>query len=202
MLGGVGFVRGGRGDGPLLRVAHGEGGQVGFELEPLEVGMFCLFRNSHASPGMLSSALPVRLGRVLRIASEVQSSPFVVVEYFWPVLKPDKYGDKLNLFGTWVRSAEPTVDKPVPARKKIARSVPEHIMVNMPDVLVWPVDLEEPSKKHPNGGRIPFAALLRLRTAHDIDLATPAFTFARRGKAFYFEVVKQAARRMHELYEP
>ena len=157
--------------------------------------MFCVYRNSQSVPGLNPAALlPIRLGKVLRVAREVQSCPFVVVESWWPISKPQKYGDKTNLFGTWVKCAAPIVEQDGFVPKKSARSASKDmLMIPLSEVLVWPLDLDAASSKYPDGGRLPFAALHCLRTAHGVDLADPAFTFAKRGKAFYFEVVKRVA---------
>ena len=182
----------------ILRIVGSAPAVSGFGLDPLEVGMFCLYR-SGSVPG---SALPIRLGKVLRIALEVQASPFVVVQAWWPILKPEKYGDKLNLFGTWIPGPEPVVDNAPPPRKRAARQLPDFLLVDMADVLVWPVALDMASSNHAGGGRIPFAALHHVHSVHNINVATPALSFSDRGKSFYVEVVKRVALQVHRQGGP
>ena len=133
--------------------------------------MFCLYRSVSPVPGLPNAALPIRLGKVLRIALEVQSSPIVVVQVWWPILKPEKFGDKLNLFGTWMPCPQPVTISEPPARKNARRQSSEFLMIDMADILAWPVDLDMSSSKHHGGGRIPFAALHHAHSVHNINLA-------------------------------
>jgi hypothetical protein len=187
------------GDG-LIRIDKAVEGLAGYGVEPLEVGMFCCYKSSQLVPNVPGSpAIPFRLGKVLRVARDVQSCPFMVVESWWPVLKPSKFGNKVNLFGTWVKCGEPIIEVDGAALKKACRpAARDMLMVPLTDVLVWPVDLDASSTKYPDGGRLPFAALHHMRSMHGIDLADPSLTFAKRGKAFYFEVVKRVAQHAHD----
>ena len=140
-------------------------------------------------------ACPVRLGKVLRIIHESRGPAVVFMEPYWPVLRPEKYGEKVNLFSTWVRGTTPkstsanksrTSDEKVPC-----------IPIPLADVLVWPVEELAGADRWEGGLRIPFNAIHHLRDAYQIDLALPVFSFAERGKSFYAEVVANAAFRLH-----
>ena len=155
--------------------------------------MFCLYRNTLASDPIASARCPVRLGRVARICMEVDP-PFAVIEAWWPLLKPNKFGDRINLFGTWVKTSKPVIENSGPPIKKQATSAwsaTQCLMVDFSDILVWPVDIEPGTKRYTDGARIPFSALEYLRKACGIDLALPIWTFADRGKAFYEHIMWQ-----------
>ena len=101
-------------------------------------------------------------------------------------MKPDKFGARVNLFGTWLRAATPVVDGAAPAAKKQATSAWSAIqclMVTMGDVLVWPVVVESGSKeqRESEGVRIPFGAFDYLRDTYSINMAVPQFIFSERG---------------------
>jgi len=179
--------------GNLIQVLHGQGGQTGYSIDPLDVDMFCIYRNTlGTSSGSVSSdKCPVRLGRVARVCLEVDP-PVAVVESFWPILKPHKFGDRLNLFGTWQKSSRPMGASAGPPDKKqtvSAWTATQCIMVQMADILVWPIEVEDGPKDVPHGVRIPLAVFEYLRDVHAIDLALPMWTFADRGKSFYERVM-------------
>ena len=66
---------------------------------------------------------------------------------------------------------------------------PPTTMVNLADVLVWPIDVIEGNE----GVRVPLEAFHYLRIFHGIDLSHRAYTFARRGHRFWKEVADDAA---------
>ncbi len=171
-------------------------GAAPFEAQPLEAGMFCLFRAHLGATGIPLQSCPFRLARVLRVADEVHRAPFVVVEPYWPLLRPQKYGSQVNLFGTWTRGMEPITDGDRPSKKRRADQQPG-LMVDWKDVLVWPVDAEPRVGREPEGLRIPFPAFGRLRY-HGVDVATPAFTFSKRGREFFFDMCRDIAEHLHD----
>ena len=177
-----------------LRVLSPGAGLPPFNSEPLVAGTYCLFRAQSGASGVSLEACPVRLGRILRIADEVESSPFVVMEPYWPLLRPQKYGDKVNLFGSWMRGLEPCKDGERPTKRSRSTDLPG-FMVAVANVLVWPVDVEE--SKQPGGLRVPLSAFKWLRR-RGVDLAKPCFTFAKRGKECYFDVCHEIAEELHE----
>ena len=89
-------------EGKLIHVAGAADGQLGFLHEDLAEGMMALYRWAGAG------GIPFRLGRVVRVVRESVRDPFVISESWWPVAKPEKYGDRLNLFGTWVPASPAT----------------------------------------------------------------------------------------------
>ena len=132
-------------------------------------------------------------GRVLRVVREEAGNEYAVVEGWWPVLKPHKYGDRLNLFATWRPGAVPAPHddaKPDKRRKTGAKS--RDIIVRIGDILVWPLTLEQSSRVD-DGGRIPLSALHFLRERHGIDLSQKAYSLGKRGEKFYIEVAKKIA---------
>ncbi|MDA8582847.1 hypothetical protein N9L68_01415 [bacterium] len=92
----------------LLRVRgdHDGAGDSGYAHEDLEVGMYCMYRNDNQGAGPPPSQCPIRLGQIMRIVDE-DSEPFAMISSWWPVLKPHKFGERINVFGTWVMSCTP-----------------------------------------------------------------------------------------------
>ena len=177
-------------------MSRGDEGAGGYCLDPLECDAFFLYRNT----GKCREQCPIRVGKVVRLNHELEV-PSVVSESWWPVLKPQKYGERLNMFGTWVRGAAPQSWTAPPARKKQALSswtATQCAMLNLSDALVWPVIMEPGASEHAEGLRIPFSAIDHLAAAHGINLAKPEFTFADRGKT-YFE---QSMWRLHAEGQP
>ena len=177
------------GVGPLIRMLRNAPAQPGFGQDELENGMLCLFRNR--DPGC-----PIRLGKVLRVVREGSSDPYVVCESWWPILKPEKHGGRMNLFGAWVPCKQPLTEGPSKKKVAAAHGVGQ-LMVQISDVFVWPIELD-PSDSWPSGGHIPYAAFHYLRSVHGVDLAGPSFTFSKRGKAFFMEVAKLLAKHIHQ----
>ena len=171
-------------------------GAAPFEAEPLDTDTFCLYRAHIGAPDISLPACPVRLGKVLRVATEVEA-PFAVVEQYWPLLRPSKYPDKVNLFGTWTKGVDPQIEGERPKKKSRTGALPA-LMVELRDVLVWPVDVEESGREDVEGVRIPLLAFERLRR-HGVDLAGPEFTFAKRGKAFYMGICKGIAEQLYSM---
>jgi len=183
----------------LLRVVgEGAGASGGYGQGDLEIGMFCLIRTGAHVSGISASQCPILLGKTLRIVHE-SSAEYAVVECWRPIMKADKFGENVNLFGTWLPSASPTGDS---GKKRATVRSRGTAMVPLHDVVVWPVDLEPGASEYPDGRRIPFSACHHLRDSHNIDLAHPCFTFADRGKAFYAEVVAHAAQSYHDTHKP
>ena len=153
--------------------------------------MWCLYRNLRGTPPVSSAQCPVRLGRVIRVCTDMDP-PLAVVVAYWPILKPHKFGDRVNLFGTWVRTSKPIVSGagPTPTAQATSGSAAaQYLMVSQSDVLVWPIDVDRGSQAFPDGVRIPFSALEYLRETHAIDLALPMWTFSDRGKEFFKSVI-------------
>ena len=171
--------------GELLKVSKAGEGAGGYCLDPLECDMFILYRNT----GMHREQCPIRVGKVVRMNLDLEV-PSLVSEAWWPVLKPEKFGDRLNMFGTWVQSAKPVSWTAPPAHKKPALSswtATQCVMLNISDVLVWPVTMESGASEYTAGVRIPFSAIDHLWAAHQVSLGKPEFTFSDRGKAFFEE---------------
>jgi hypothetical protein len=176
----------------IQAAAGTEPADAGFCAAPVQDGMMILYR----SHGERASECPIRLGRVLRVVYEA-AAPYAVAESWWPRLKPQKYGDRLNMFGTWAPSRSPQVAPSAPAapaQKKRATGAtsPAQIVVNLADVLAWPVALERGQGAQESEGRIPFGALHYLRARHGLDVSHATYTFAKRGKLFFAEVLRLA----------
>ena len=60
--------------------------KASFQEGPMQAGMFSIYRPHALLTAMSASSVPIRLGRVLRVADDVPSHPFVVVESWWPVV--------------------------------------------------------------------------------------------------------------------
>ena len=84
----------------------GVGESHGYGHGDIEPDMFCLYRNRDVPGGLSPSQCPIRVGRVVRVAMEV-SDPLVVVDPFWPLMKPHKFGTRVNLYGTWTAGSQP-----------------------------------------------------------------------------------------------
>ena len=176
-------------------MARPSDGSAAFGAEPLDAGVFCLYRAHTGAPGISLQACPIRIGKVLRVAPEV-SEPFAVVETYWPLLRPNKYGEKVNLFGTWTKGADPVTEGDMPRKRARVGEMPA-VMVALSEVLVWPVDVEESQPGDTEGIRIPLLTFDRLRRS-GIDLTEPEFTFAKRGKAFFLGVCKGIAEQLYD----
>jgi hypothetical protein len=164
----------------------------------VEVDMMVIYRNRRTARGVTLDACPIRVGRILRIVQETAAPPFIIMESWWPVLKPDKYGKQVNLFGTWIASKAPRQQDPPKAKRPATGPLEDTLMVNLADVLVWPVTMVPGSEDVSDGFRIPFSVFHFLRDHKRVDLAATSFTFARRGLAFYTGVVKDIGRRAYE----
>ncbi len=183
---------------PLIRSTRGLKGEVAFQEEDLSDGMFCLYRWEDPQ-------LPVRLGKVLRCCHESKSAPFAVIQSWWPLLKPSKFGSKLNAFGTWCAGTAPIAIGSSIARKQRKTQVQSSplskdnaIFVNMEDILLWPVDFEigalddgqddnsglPDSSGSPEGRRIPFNCFVALWRRYGINFADNSLAFSSRGKGF------------------
>lgn len=176
---------------------------LGFCQEELEEGMYVLYRSNTSADNIpvICSGLPVRLGRVLRLAREYASNPFAVVSGMWPILKKDKYGERMNPFGTWMICAVPKSMASGTSKKRRKSLLQQeadttergvNLMVSISDILVWPIELEDGATgRSEDSGRIPFNAIHYLRVHHGIDLSSAEFAFADRGQAFKAEVSAQ-----------
>ena len=100
-------------------MARPSDGSATFGAEPLDAGAFCLYRAHTGASGTSRRACSIRVGKVSRVAPEV-SEPFAVVETYWPLLRPNKCGEKVNLFGTWTKGADPVIEGEMPTNKKHA----------------------------------------------------------------------------------
>ena len=161
-------------------------GSVGYRQEDIAENMMVMFRNK----GLEAQQLPFRLGKVLRVAAESAADRYVVIETWWPLLKPDKFGQLLNAFGTWVPCAAPVEmesNKSKKQRRSQCQQLPQNAnkeIVNSQDLLVWPVELEEGWASGMTAGRIPFSAFDYIGVHFDIDMTKPEHAFAERGKAY------------------
>ena len=154
-----------------------------------------VYKNCGPSPAMSARECPIGVGRILRLVSESSGLPYVVIESWWPLLKPAKYEGRPNVFGTWIPRSKPIVESTAgPPHKKPAtsRKGPGQVIVSLTDVLAWPIDLDKGNPAFSDGGRIPFTALHYLRSRHGVDLSHHTFSFAKRRKAFYMECVAAA----------
>ena len=142
-----------------------------------EAGAMAIFRSA-------SNSCVIQVGQVLRVMREQPGSEKVVIAPWWPVPNPEKYGQKVNLFGKWSQDG-----KPASGTKKI-KQLPGMI-IPLADLLVWPVSMET---NDAGDLRIPFTAFHYLRSKHGIDLSHHTYTFSRRGARFYNEVTKIVAR--------
>lgn len=156
---------------------------VGYCVEPYSEGDYILYRTTNGQ-------LPFRLGRLLRTVDEYASSPYVVVESWWPIAKPDTHGNMLNLFGTWVASSVPIrVASGLAKRQRTdvvlgSSVVRDHqTIVDLCAILVWPIVLIKGSLSG-EGGMIPFDALTYAQMHYGIDLRTSELAFSRRGQEF------------------
>ena len=177
----------------LLQVSRGVEASQGYCLEPLDCEVFVLYRNRASISGVPCEQCPIRVGKVVRLNYELDV-PSVVVESYWPLLKPSKFDSRVNVFGSWLRSGKPISDGAPASCKKPAGSAwsaTPCTIVNVVDVLVWPLDMEDGTSAYPGSVRIPFSAFEYLWQAHALNLALPEFTFARRGQAYYERVVRQ-----------
>ena len=77
--------------------------------------------------------------------------------------------------------------------------MPKLEVVLMHAFLVWPITPVKGSSEFPDGRRIPFAAMHYLRLHCGIHVASPMISFAKRGKAFYLEVVTGIAADLHTI---
>ena len=179
--------------GVIQLSSSSHGGQLGFCDEPLQDGMYCIFLSNSATTHFRAAQCPVRLGRVLRVVAEA-AEPYVVLQAYWPVVKKDKYPGRCNLFGTWLAGSHPVV---TPTASKKAKQADGTLTVTLPNVILWPIDAE-PRNNVENGVRVPLQAFHALRSTRDIDMSLPEFAFAPRGKTFYMETVKEAARWAYE----
>ena len=187
---------------PLIHVIKSSSGTTAYNQDDLEDNMLVLYLNTSATT---KQQVPFRLGKILRVAHENIGDPFAVVESWWPVIKPEKFGRKLNLFGTWMPSASPTSVSTGASKKQRTSYLqqqrqgmaPSEVLdsnevVSLRDIVVWPVELEKGSFGKGAGGRIPFTALHYLRSQHRVDVSESQFTFADRGRTFHDEVQKIA----------
>jgi hypothetical protein len=162
--------------------------------------VFILYRNTGSHPKLACESCPIRVGKVVRLNHELDV-PSVVVESWWPLMKPEKFGSRVNVFGTWLQSGAPISSGAAPRCKKPSGSTwstTQCVIVNLADVLVWPIIMEAGTSEYADGVRIPFGALNYLWQAHRINLALPTFTFSDRGKAFF----EQAIWRFHAEAQP
>ena len=74
-----------------------------------EAGAMAIFRSA-------SKSCPTLVGQVLRVMREQAGIEKVVIAPWWPVPDPEKYGQKVNLFGKWSQDG-----KPASGTKKVKR---------------------------------------------------------------------------------
>ena len=156
-----------------------------YNADPVEDGNFVLFRPTPSE----GKGLPIQLGRVLRIVF-ASKDPYAIIEGWWPVMKA-KYGERLNIFGTWLRSSQPRTFESGIGKKRRRDAVgevtadPVGAIVKMADILLWPLELEcgnLGSRFTAQGGKIPMDALLQVHRIVKLDGIDIAFS--RRGEVF------------------
>ena len=69
----------------------------------------------------------------------------------------------------------------------------------MADVLLWPIDLEPGNDAFPTGGRIPFVVFHILRVRWGFDISEARYSWARRGKKLFDEVIRLAAEQLRSV---
>ena len=175
-----------------IRLASGSASsQSGFCIEELSEGQLVLVR------GLGRSDLPVMVATVLQIIREnPQRKPVAAVRCWQPQLKPDKYKGP-NLFGTWFPSSEAVAVGAGSSKRLKTGSAPVR-MVNLEDVLAWPLDLEQKPGAQQGVGQIPFAALHYLRESGKADVSAKKYTFSKRGNAFFLQVAKRTAQYLRD----
>ena len=177
-------------DRPLITVVGASAGNIGFCADCLADGMMVVYRNCATTPGDIGTILPVRLGRILRLVDEVAVDVYAVVESWWP-LKKTKNGGRLNMFGTWIPGTYPRdADSGHPGKRQNVGRGPQHVMVRILDILVWPIDCESHKIDFPDGVWIPLEVFHYLRMHCDIDLSHYDYSWSKRGRSFYMEVIK------------
>ena len=157
----------------LMSITTETAGSESYCEHECEAGAMAIFRTA-------SNSCPIQLGQVLRVMREQAGIEKVVIAPWWPVPNPEKYGQKVNLFGKWSQDG-----KPASGTKKAK-------MIPLADLLVWPVNMETNDAGDPI--RIPFTAFHYLRSRHGMDLSHHKYTFSTRGAKFYNEVAKITAR--------
>lgn len=177
---------------PLISVSGDQGTADSFCTEVWADGMMIVYRNTQTSAGVDPSAVPIRLGRILRLVDEVASDAYAVVESWWPVMK-DKGNGRHNIFGTWVQVSKPCTEANARPEKRAKTKQSANLIVATKDILVWPIPAESGNSDFGDGLRIPFAVFHFLRAHHGLDLSHYEFSWARRGRAFYMEVIKDVA---------
>ena len=159
--------------------------------------MMVLYANRDAAHGISPHQCPIRVGTVMRVVAETSAEMYIIVNSWWPLLKPSKHHGKVNIFGTWIPCLQPVnadeATEKATKKHKAASKASSCIMVKMSDVLLWPVVLDKGADGFDQGGRLPFTALHVVKIKYDIDVAHPMYTFAKRGKRFYDEVVRAVA---------
>ena len=116
------------------------------------------------------------LGVVRRAELAGTTKPYVVCDFYDPEHK-QKYGSLTDLFGLWTPPPDPSSKK----RKRTDSVRPSQLVVEVSDVLLWPITLEN--------GMIPLPVFHVLRR-EGLDLSGPSHAFSRRGKAFHRQVYK------------
>ena len=175
-----------KGSRPLLVVTGTARDPIAcYNADPVEDGNFVLFRPTPSE----GKGLPIQLGRVLRIVF-ASKDPYAIIEGWWPVMKA-KYGERLNIFGTWLRSSQPRTFESGIGKKRRRDAVgevtadPVGAIVKMADILLWPLELEcgnLGSRFTAQGGKIPMDALLQVHRIVKLDGIDIAFS--RRGEVF------------------
>ncbi len=160
--------------------------------EPIAPGMIILFQHGDAG-------IPIRVGRVMRVADEDPANIYVIIQGWWPFRK-EKNDNRLNIFGTWALSRSPIV-LPSHVKKRRRREIVrenmdliDNRMIPVTNVLVWPVTLEEGNLGADSdnedeaiaiqSGRIPFSAFVFLHLQHSIDCSDPQWCWGERGQEY------------------
>ena len=163
-----------------LRVAGNRGeAQSQYCSVPLAAGMWVIYRPQvNSARGML-----IQLGKVLHVVLE-DTTPYFVVVAWSPLMKPAKFGKRINYFGSWLASPIPRTEheKHSHKKKKIVEGK-ESYMVDINDALVWPLTLLTGSSElDEESYRIPLEVFHFLLNNCEVDLSLSTVTFSDRGK--------------------
>ena len=104
--------------GSLITIGASGHAQTAFQQDSLEDGMLVAYKNCGQAPAMSARECPIRVGRILRLVSESPGLPYVVIESWWPLLKPAKYEGQPNVFGTWIPCSKPIVEPTAGPKEK------------------------------------------------------------------------------------
>ena len=143
----------------------------------------------------------VQVSQVKRVVYE-DDDPYVLVQLWYPVMKINKFQERVNHFGTWTRSDTAFRFEDGKTRKRAAKrakttatdapaQLPESglVMMGLSSVLVWPIRLqsgEDGPWDHRDCGVIPLEAFEYVRTSQSVNLALKEYCFSDAGGEYHF----------------